>query len=206
MNRDDLESLRIPLVALAVTAIIAAALVYLSGGVLDNAHRLLTQREAQLREARLRIQNAGEEKEMIGRYLGSYQQLARAGFVGDEQRINWLDGLRVANQEAGIFGVEYDISAQRPYAYAAEFNTGQLLLQESVMNLKFRLLHEDDLPRFFGALTHSGAGFYTIDQCSLRRIKAGEAGRAVQVQPNLNAECELRWLTVKPASAAEKKG
>ena len=206
MNREDLESLRIPLVSLAVTLIIAAALVYLSGGVLDNAHRLLAQRETQLREARLRIQNAGEEKEMIGRYLGSYQQLARAGFVGDEQRINWLDGLRVANQEAGIFGVEYDISAQRPYAYAAEFNTGQLLLQESVMNLKFRLLHEDDLPRFFGALTQSGAGFYTIDQCSVRRIKAGEADRTVQVQPNLNAECELRWLTVKPASAVEKKG
>jgi hypothetical protein len=206
MNRDDVENLRIPLVTLAVTVVLAGALVYLSGGVLDNAHRLLKQREGQLREARARIQNAGEEKEMIGRYLGSYQQLARAGFVGDEQRINWLDGLRVANEEAGMFGVEYDISAQRPYVYAGEFNTGQLLLQESVMNLKFRLLHEEDLPRFFGALTHSGAGFYTIEQCSMRRVKAGEADRSLQFQPNLSAECELRWLTVKPASPMEKRG
>ena len=133
--------------------------------MLDSAERTRAQREAQLREARARIQNAGEEKEMIGRYLGSYQQLARAGFVGDEQRINWLDSLRLANEEARIFGVEYDIGAQKPYVYAAEFNPGQLVLQESVMHLKFSLLHEEDLPRFFDALGRHGGGFFTVEQC-----------------------------------------
>jgi hypothetical protein len=206
MTRDDLEALRIPLIVLAVTTILAAGLVYFSSGVLENAHKVLSQREGQLRQARMRIQNAGEEKEMIARYLAGYQQLARAGFVGDEQRINWLDSLRMANEDAGIFGVEYDISAQRPYAYAAEFNTGQLLLQESVMRLKFRLLHEEDLPRFFSALARGSGGFFTVDQCLVRRLKAGEVEKSLQFQPHLAAECELRWLTVRPAAAGEKKG
>jgi type II secretory pathway pseudopilin PulG len=206
MTRDDLEALRIPLIVLAVTTILAAALVFFSSGVVDNARKVLSERETQLRQARMRIQNAGEEKEMIARYLSRYQQLAQAGFVGDEQRINWLDSLRIANEDAGIFGVEYDISAQRPYAYAAEFNTGQLLLQESVMRLKFRLLHEEDLPRFFNALARGSGGFFTIDQCLVRRVKAGEAEKSLQFQPHLAAECELRWLTVRPAATAEKKG
>ena len=73
------------------------------------------QRETQLKQARLRIQNADAEKEMITRYAGAYQELARIGFAGEEQRINWLDGLRSANEQARTFGVEYDIGAQRPY-------------------------------------------------------------------------------------------
>src|SRR5688572_19963439 len=148
IDREDIQALRTPLLALGGVLLLAIAVTFFSGTILDDARRLLTQREGQLREARARIQNAGEEKEMIGRYLGAYQQLARAGFVGDEQRINWLDSLRLANEEARTFGVEYDIGAQRPYVYAAEFSAGQLVLQESLMQIKFQLLHEEDLPRF----------------------------------------------------------
>ena len=204
MKRDDLAALRVPLIVLGATLLFSAVLTYVSGSMLDNAHRTRAQREAQLREARLRIQNAGLEREMIGRYLGAYQQLARAGFVGDEQRINWLDSLRLANEEARIFGVEYDIGTQKPYVYAAEFDAGQLMLQESLMRLRFRVLHEEDLPRFFTALQRHTGGFFTVDQCQLRRLK--EPDKVVQAQPNLAAECDVRWLTVKPASAQEKKG
>jgi hypothetical protein len=206
MTREDLEALRTPLTVLGMTLLAAIVVMWFSGGVLDNAERTKAQREAQLRDARLRILNAGEEKEMIARYLASYQQLTRAGFVGDEQRINWLDSIRMANEEARTFGVEYDIGAQKPYIYAAELNPGQLALQESVMHLKFRLLHEEDLPRFFNALSRYGGGFFTVEQCHIRRMRSGEADRAVTVQPNLAAECELRWLTVRPASGTEKKG
>lgn len=204
MNREDLEALRLPLIVLAVTIIAAIGVTLVSGGILDNAKRTLAQRETQLREARLRIQNAGEEKEMIASYLAIYQQLTKAGLVGDEQRINWLDSLRMANEEARIFGVEYDIGTQKPYVYAAEFNAGQLLLQESVMQLKFRLLHEEDLPRFFSALGRYGGGTFSIDQCTMRRMRIGELDKSLQ--PNLSAECEVRWLTIRPPAAADKKG
>lgn len=206
MTREDIEALRIPLMALAATFIVAAAIVYFSVNVLDNARAGLAKHEGQLRDARLRIQNAGEEKDMIARYLRGYQQLARSGFVGDEQRINWLDSLRLANEKAGTFGVEYEISAQRPYAYASEFNVGQLLLQESVMRLRFRMLHEEDLPHFFKALAGGSGGFFTIDRCVARRLKPGDAEKNLQFQAHLAAECELRWLTIKPITNAEKKG
>jgi hypothetical protein len=206
VTREDLQSLRTPLIALGLTLVAAFVLVFYSAAVADRAHARFQRTEVDLKQARLRIQNAGEEKDMIGRYLGGYQQLEKAGFVGDEQRINWLDALRVANQQANIFGVEYEITAQRPYAYAAEFNPGPLALKESVMRLKLRLLHEEDLPRFLQTLARQGGGFFNVDQCVVRRVKAGEAEVAQNVQPNLLAECELSWLTVKPAAAAEKKG
>jgi hypothetical protein len=205
MTREDLQALRVPLIALAVTLLAAVSVVYFSDVVLDRAKLTRTQREGQLREARLRIQNAGEEKERIIRYVGGYQQLAREGFVGEEQRINWLDSLRTANQEAQIFGVEYDIGAQKPYAYAAEFDSGKLVLQESIMHLKFRLLHEEDLPRFFGALARQGTGFFTLEQCHMRRQSSKDSDKALQFQLNLTAECDVRWLTINPPPSTEKK-
>ena len=204
MNREDLKALRVPLLVLGITLVAIVLVVYFSGVMLDEAHRTRTKREGQLREARLQILNAGEEKERIVRYVGTYQQLARAGFVGEEQRINWLDSLRIANQEAQIFGVEYDIGAQKPYTYANEFDTGKLLLQESVMHLKFRLLHEEDLLHFFQALAHQGGGFFTQDQCQIRRPNPKD-DKGVQFQTNLTAECDVRWITINPPAATEKK-
>ena len=172
IDREDLHALRIPLFALGATLLAALIMIWYSGNVLESSERTRTQREGQLRDARSRILNAGEEKQMIGQYLAGYQSLAKAGFVGEEQRINWLDSLRLANEESRIFGVEYDIGAQKPYAYSAEFNPGQLVLQESVMRLRFRLLHEEDLTRFFESLARYGGGFFTIDQCHMHRLTA----------------------------------
>ena len=207
ISRQDIDALRVPLITLLATLVAAAALILVSAAVLDSARELLNKREGELRQARLKIQNAGEERELISRYLSSYQQLARAGFVGEEQRITWLDSLRAANEEARVFGVEYDLSAQRPYVYAAEFSPGQLLLQESVMHLRFGMLHEEDLPRFLEALARRGGGYFTVDDCMLRRSGSGEVQvKPGQVEANLAAECNLRWLTVRPQTAGDKKG
>lgn len=207
MNREDIRELRTPLIVLAAFLALAFLFVWYSGTVAERAHQKLAQQETQLKQMRLRIQNAGEEKEMINRYLGAYRQLEQAGFVGDEQRINWLDALRIANQQANIFGVEYEISPQRPYAHAAELKPGPVALKESVMRLRLRLLHEEDLLRFFQALHRQGGGFFTLDECVVKRLKGSEAAAAAAgpVQPNLLAECEVAWVTAKPA-AADKKG
>ena len=71
------------------------------------------------------------------------------------------------------------------------------------MQVRLRLLHEEDLTRFLDALAWSGGGFFTVDRCVLRRLRTGEAERDARVQQNIAAECDLRWLTAR--LAAEKK-
>src|SRR5690606_1131213 len=99
MSNEDLQALRNPLLLLVIVLIAGAAAVYYSGQFRDSARRQLTTQEAQLRDARLRLQRSGDEREIIVRHLDRYRTLQRAGFIGEEQRINWLDGLRVANQQ-----------------------------------------------------------------------------------------------------------
>ncbi len=203
MTRDDIEALRTSLIALAATLLVAAGVVLYSGAILDDARRVLGEREAQLRQARLRIQRADGEQEMLRRFAVSYRDLERIGFTGEEQRINWLEGLRRANEEARTFGVEYDISAQRPYTHAAEFPAAPLQLHESLMQVRVRLLHEGDLPRFLDALGRTGGGFFTVDRCVLRRLRPGESEASTPSQWSIAAGCDLRWITARVP--AEKK-
>jgi len=201
MTQADLQAIRNPSLLLAFILIAAAGTIYYTNQLVAEARQQLTLQEAQLREARVRLQRSDEEKDVIVRYLGAYQQLQRRGFVGEEQRINWLDGLRLTNQQADLFGVDYEIGVQKPYAYAAELNPGQIQLKESVMKLRFRLLHEEDLMRFLGILARQGAGIYTVDQCFMRQLETG----AIRYQPNVSAECELAWITAQVGASAEQK-
>ncbi len=200
MNQADLQALRNPLLALLVVLLVGAAAFYYTDRMMTAAQQQLVQQQTLLREARVRLQKSGDEKEIIVRYLDGYRQLERAGFIGEEQRINWLDGLRLANQQADLFGVDYSISTQKPYPYAASFNPGQLVLNESIMRLKFRLLHEEDLMRFLASLARQGGGLFTVDQCVLQRI---DNRGVIRYQPNVNADCELSWITAKVASGTE---
>jgi hypothetical protein len=202
MNVEDLKALQFQLIALVCVALLGTGAVYYSNTLLDQSQKKLAQEQKQLKEAHTRLQRSGIERDIIVQYLGSYHQLERAGFAGEEKRINWLDGLRLANQQAELFGVDYAISTQKPYRYAADFNAAPLTLAESVMKLKLRLLHGEDLMRFFNALARQNAGLFLIDECRMQRI---DTGGVIRFQPNLTTECELSWVTAKSGATTETK-
>jgi hypothetical protein len=202
MNQSDFEALRTPLLVLLAVLVAGAGAIFYTDRLLASERQQLLQQQGQLKQAHVRLQKSGDERDIIVLYLDRYRQLERAGFVGEEQRINWLDGLRLANQQADLFGVDYQIGTQKAYPFAAEFNPGQIELNQSLMQLRFRLLHEGDLLRFFDALARQNAGIFTVDQCLLRRI---DTRGVIRYQPNVNAECELSWITAKVGAAAAQK-
>lgn len=198
MNGEELKALRGPLILLAVIIAAAAGAVYYTDLLRKQTQATLVRQQAQLREAQTRMQRSGDEKTIIVQYADKYRRLEAAGFIGEEQRINWIDALRNANAGVDLFGVSYDIGAQQPYAYAAELAPGPIALKQSRMKLDFRLLHEDDLLRFFEALRGQGVGLFQPDQCTLRRT---DAGGPLRYQPNIAASCELVWITATPDAA-----
>ena len=202
MNTADLRALRNPVIAMILALALGAGFIYYLDQSLTTARRDLAGQQNQLREARTRLQRSGDEKQIIVRYLSNYQYLQRLGFIGDEQRINWLEGLRLSNQQTQLFGVDYQIGAQQPYPYASELEPGQLTLQQSLMKISFRLLHEGDLLRFLGTLAKQGVGVFSVNQCVIKRI---DTGGSIRFQPNLQADCELAWITARPATPGDKK-
>jgi hypothetical protein len=202
MTKADFEAVRNPLLTLGVVLAVAAAAIFYTNQLAAEARRDLLRQEAQERDAQKRLQRSDVERSLIVRYLGDYHQLERRGFVGEEQRINWLDALRQANLQSDLFGVDYQISTQRPYTYASELNPGPIQLRESTMTLRFRLLHEMDLLRFLDLLSRQAVGIYTVDQCSLKRL---DTRGVIRYQPNIAAECNLSWITASAGETTEKK-
>jgi Tfp pilus assembly protein PilV len=202
MNAAELKALQAPLIILVIVLGLGAGIVYQLDQTLTATKRELAQQQGQMREARTRLQKSGEEKELIVRYLPNYEYLQRIGFVGDEKRLNWLEGLRLSNQQAQLFGVQYQIGSQQQYPYAAELSPGQLTLHQSVMKLSFQLLHEGDLMSFLKALGKQGAGFFAVNECKLDRANTGGS---IRFQPNLRADCDIAWITLRAASPGERK-
>ncbi len=203
LSTRDLRALAKPLIVLVAVATVGAAGVVYSARAVKNAHGEVSAQESALAEARNRVQQSGQEKGLIDRYVEPYRQLEHAGIVGEEQRITWIDALRAANREADLYGVDYDLGPQQPYSFMSEVNAGSLPVHQSIMKLRLGLLHEGDLFRFFQALAAQKAGSFSVNTCSLQPLPVN---LAVPVnQPTLRAECELAWITIAGPNPQEGK-
>lgn len=141
-----------------------------------------------------RYLSVDEEERLIGTYLPRYHGLEQAGLVGEEQRLAWVETLRAVSAELRLPEMRYEVAPQKPYQPPVPLPTGGLRVYGSTMKVSLGLLHEDDLFRFLDALQGQAPGTFSVDQCDLRR-----AG-GLQAEPdhaNLDALCELRWVTVR---------
>jgi hypothetical protein len=197
-----LQALKLPLAALLIVAVSGAGAVSWTRNQIKQHERTLAAQERQLSEARTRFQRSGEERDLIVRFLPRFQELRGRGLVGPEERISWLEALRAANDQARMFGAEYQITTQQPYAYAHEFGAQRLGMAQSLMKLTLRLAHEGELMRFFRLLERQQAGAFDINQCVLQRAAAQP--ESLVLQPYLRAECELAWVTLNPAPPDHK--
>jgi hypothetical protein len=206
-----LRAVRAPLLVLAISLAISATIVSFSAKLRHQEEMRLGQLKTAQAMAQQKVMKSGDENTLIKRYSVDYQRLVRQGFIGSESRISWLDALRTTNQDLKLFGVEYTVEPQKvSLSPAAQVKTsqspegGDLQLRQTNMKLRLKLLHEDDLMRFFDHLAAQNVGIFSIDECSLQRlgeVTPNSATLAARMQPNLQADCQVSWFTVSTAGA-----
>lgn len=195
--KKELRALAWPILWLAAALVFAALLVGTTAKALDAARDRFDRQRQVLASEQRRVHKAGDEKALIERYREPYINLKNQGFIGEEQRINWVDGLRSANFELKLFGIDYAIGPQTAYAESYTAVSG-LELRESVMRVSLKLLHEEDLLRFFDYLQGRQLGVFHPRRCVLTRLQAAPEAFA----PNLDANCELAWISAQLGPAA----
>lgn len=197
LTSQDWRKLQLPLITFGV-ALIIATLLYST----TDARRAKVEKELQaqnnlLNQARSRYLTSGAEKESIVHYLPLYQQLIRQGFIGEEQRIDWIDDLRNINMRNKFFGVSYDIGSMQDYKPAFPLDIGKFALHRSTMKLTFAMLHEGDLLTLLSALPLEQNPPFMLRDCTISKVDGGGKNKFV---PNLNSVCEIDWLTVTEPS------
>jgi hypothetical protein len=199
----DLPALARPLAVLGVVVALCAAGVVYTGKLVKQGKTDLAAAQTKLNEARQRVARSGDEVDILHEYIGPYQLLERRGVVGEEQRLNWIDALRVANMDARLYGVDYEVTTQSGYALTELVNAGSLPVQQSLMKLKLGLLYETDLLAFFQVLAEQNVGIFSVNQCNLQRLLS-DVSKPVN-QPTLRAECEVAWVTIPPPAPPEDR-
>lgn len=193
LTAQDWRKLQLPLITFGVALIIATLLYSATDSRLVKAEQALQLQNNALDQARNRYRTSGVERDTIVKYLPLYQDLIDRNFVGEEQRIDWIDGMRDINIRYKLFGISYDIDAIQDYKPVFPLATGNFKLHRSVMKLSIAMLHENDLLTLFEARPARNTPPNMLRDCTITRIAGGGRGKFL---PNLNATCEIDWLTI----------
>lgn len=203
LTSHDWQVLQLPLIALVVVVVIVLLLVGYTGNQKDQAWQNLQAQQSQLNQARSRFETSGAEKDMIAHYMPQYLQLVHQGFIGEERRIEWIDDLRTINQQYKLFGISYTIGAQETHKPVFNLVPGPFTLHRSVMKVATPLLHEGDLMTVVNAMASRQRAPFLLRDCEITRIPGGSHNKFL---PNLDARCEIDWLTVtEPERAGAPK-
>ena len=200
IERKDLIPLRLPAAAFVAAVVVATLLVNYANDKRAVADQRVSTARATAEEASKRYRDSDLEKAMISQYLPQYRELQQRGFIGSENRVSWIDALRIADQETGRFGVQYQLSAQAPYKGPLSSEPIAQRLRQSTMEIRFGVVHEGQFLAFLRALDAQDAGMYSLRACTLEPRHSDKPQPRTQ---NLSARCEIDWITLLPAEAEQ---
>lgn len=197
MKRPPFAVLKLSMLLVLVSLMLAAGGALWSWNQAQNAAAELQQENTALNSARQQLDRSRQQQQLITTHLPAYRALTARGFVGPEDRLAWIESAQNANRDAQLYGLDYRLTPRMasPPALAQGLALGQ-----TNMSLIFPVLVETDLPRFLAALKARAPGVLRVHGCSLSM--QGTPAFAAINQPHMQAECELQWFTVAPATGS----
>lgn len=197
-DKTGFRALRATWAVLLAAVLTAAALAGGSHWLLERQKRLSAELARTTAQGRTRVETARRERESLEQSVDVFRTLVERGLLESERRLDLVELVNGLRTRHHLFGLDYEIGAQRalPLSGGPGFTAVDVLA--SRVKLKARALHEGDLLDFIQALSQSRQGFYPIDRCLIRRVetKAPDA-----LQPRVEADCTLEWITLKEKSA-----
>ena len=214
LTQADLPALRLSLLAIGSAVLMSSAVLYFSSEYAAKTESSLSSARNMGNDARRRLIAAKEDRENMSIYADEYGALIKRKIVGEDQRLDWMEGMEGLRQMNLVTDFRYNIAPQTNYAPQPQFDTGSYDIHYSETKLQFDLLHEGQLVDFFTTLRSKLTGWYQLEGCAIQRSVKGEEVRAdapargtptgsplLRSDPSaatqLKAECTGGWVTLK---------
>ena len=195
LSKADFPLMRQSILALGASIVISATVLYTSGIYAKKTQHDLRSAQKMLGDARNRLTAAQEDQKNMAIYADEYGALIDRKIVGDDQRLDWMEGMERLRRRHLVTDFSYTISPQTTYAPQPAIDSGNFDMHYSEMKLQFDLLHEEQLVNFFDALRSQIKGYYQLGGCTLKRAADANTGNSTFMQ--LKAECSGGWITLK---------
>lgn len=203
LSTSDFPLIRRSILAICASAFIGAAILYSSSEYTESAQNDRRNAQNMLNDARNRLATALQDQQNMAIYADEYGKLIEQKIIGDDQRLDWMEGLEKIRQKNLVTDFRYNIAPQKPYTFQSPVDNSNFDVHYSEMKLQFDLLHEAQLLNFFDALRASIKGQYQLEGCTLQRSIAAINEDSPTAAAYLKAECSGGWITLKNRNASK---
>lgn len=192
-SKADLPILKWSLGAFMLSIVLSAGIISLSNSYLKDSLKDRQAAQQHLFDARAQLLAAQNDEENMSTYAYEYNSLLAQKVIGDEQRLDWMEGLEKLRQQGNVLDFKYTIAPQQAFVPAPPIDAGNFKLSRSSMTLQIDLLHEEQLLNLFAEMRSKLNGWFMVDGCSLSRTGTGTSEELLP----LKAECTGGWFTMK---------
>jgi hypothetical protein len=197
-SKEGMRSLGAAWILLAVSIVASLGVVAAAQWYYEKEQRESATFGQRLQEARVRVQGARRERDSLQESSEVFRTLVERGMLQSEKRLDLVELVNALRARHQLSSLDYEVAPQRMLQLSGGRSFASIDVLASRVKLKARALHEADIIGFMDSLTRTPQGFYPVDRCVMRRV---EATNPDSIQPRVEAECSLEWITLK-----EKRG
>ncbi|MHB1173718.1 MAG: hypothetical protein ACYCZJ_01140 [Sulfuriferula sp.] len=193
---ENLKAARLALFTLLTAIVLGLLLVRFALQAQEGAHQRLGHLQIALNEARHKLSQTGNEKDLVQQYLAAYHTLQQRGFIGPDQRLAWRDALVDGGRRLAIREMKFSIDPQQPYSGVEPVDVGRMALHEASVSFSGRLFDANDLAQLIGMLADQPNGIFGVRDCELKRDSIQFPSPP---EAQLQTQCRFVWYTLNPA-------
>lgn len=200
-TKDDFRRIRLSLAAALVMIGVGATAVYVSAQLRQAEIRNKAVAQSKRDEHHGRLVRARDEELEIKNKIARYNALSAHGIFKEEMRLDWVEQIRRIRTAHKLFDIQYEIAPQKlidPSILPGSSANYDFLV--STMQMRMKLLHEDDLLNFLSGLRAEAQAYLRIRRCDVERLPK-QTGEIAGIPPQLSADCTIDWITIR-----ERKG
>jgi hypothetical protein len=200
LDAKDFKRLQWAIAFLVIMALMGGGSVWTTQQLKKSSDKAFQEATAARRDMQTKLARASEEQQELRDKISRFQALKDSGYIGPEQRLDWIEAIARIKAARRIIKLDYEFSPQRladPSLLPGGASAGGFEVMSSQMQLQLQLLHEDELLTFLAELRDSVQAVVKVRSCAIERAAPGNTGRGNIAQ--LKADCTLEWITLREA-------
>ena len=153
------------------------------------------QAKSSLSTAHVRYKKLVEDIDLLAQYTIAYDGYKSSGLLGGERRLSWIETLEAVNEKLKLPSLAYALKPQQAFKSPGLKVEKNVLVNSTPMDLKFDILHEEDIFSVVEEIRNSISNLFTIESCKISRKTQSNAPLNTK-KANFSSNCLLRWITV----------
>lgn len=192
MNNLDYSLLKGRIVLFVCVLVVSILLLWFGFSQLSKQQQMINSTQSGTDYTAKEIAQLNNLVSLFENFNTDYKKYKKKGFLGEEQRLSWIETLENTANSLGLDDLRYQISPRQQLSNETHAHPSNINVFKSKLTFESGLVHEGDLLDIINNLNKLNSGLFIIDSCKIDRT-AEELEAASN--SNFQASCSTSWYT-----------